>query len=530
MGEIKAMKSLKNIYHKYIGVGFFLGFFLVLLTYFTVSEQFAIRAPNAVSQSLPNSEVEATSSVNHLAEHDNQSSSNLEHVTENVEPDVVSALKKSTPSTNQEQQEDVSNFKPFVDANEGPKVSDSSPSINKEEENRVDQDSKPFETRNQVSHAKVICDTQTPNSDTCDIDGDVRTHGVSSSILLVPEGFSESHEWKIRPYSRKHMMSIKDVTVRQLDSPEQAPICTVKENIPALVLALGGLIGNYWHDHTDVLIPLYLASRKFNGEVQFLVTNIQRWYIGKYMKVFKELSHYEIIDFDKDDQVRCYPHVHVGIRIQKEFSIVPSLSPEGYSMVNFTKFMRSIYGLPRDAPISLRENPSAKPRLMIISRRHPRKIVNLQDIIQLGERLGFEVIIGDPPFNVNVGEFAKEVNTVDVMMGVHGAGLTNCIYLPTNAVLIQIVPYGNLEKLCKTDFGDPAVDMKLKYIDYHVTAEESTLLEMLGKDHPAVKDPAAIHQSGWDKIAEFYLGKQDVRIDVNRFAPVLSKAMEFLRE
>ncbi|KAF3328982.1 hypothetical protein FCM35_KLT06060 [Carex littledalei] len=516
MGEVKVMKSLKNIYQKYLGVGFFLGFFLVLLTYFTLSEQFAIRAPNAVSESLPNAVLEA-SPVNPVAKQEEKSPPKLEDkrktkdTTEKVDP----VKEESTPSTNQEQ----------VKANERPPVSDSTPSTIKEE------DFKAFETLNPVHEAKEICDTQSPNSDTCDIYGDVRTHGVSSSILLVPQNpmrNPEPHEWKIRPYSRKYMEGIKKVNIKQLGSPEQASPCTIKNNMPALVFALGGITGNYWHDHTDILVPLYLASRKFDGEVQFLVTNIQGWYIGKYNKVFQKLSRYDIIDFDKDDQVRCYPHVRVGIKMHKEFSIIPSLSPEGYSMVNFTKFMRSINGLPRDAPISLRDNPGARPRLMIISRRHPRKIVNLQDVIQLGERLGFEVVIGDPPFNVNVGEFAKEVNTADVLMGVHGAGLTNCIYLPTNAVFIQIVPYGNIEEMCKIDFGDPAEDMKLKYIEYRITVEESTLLEMLGKDHPVIKDPASIH--GWEKVAEYYLGKQDVRIDVNRFAPVLSKAMEYLRE
>lgn len=42
----KMVKSLRGAAQKYLGVGFLLGFFLVLLTYFTVSEQFAIAAPN----------------------------------------------------------------------------------------------------------------------------------------------------------------------------------------------------------------------------------------------------------------------------------------------------------------------------------------------------------------------------------------------------------------------------------------------------------------------------------------------------
>lgn len=42
----KLVKNMKGAAQKYLGVGFLLGFFLVLLTYFTVSEQFAITAPN----------------------------------------------------------------------------------------------------------------------------------------------------------------------------------------------------------------------------------------------------------------------------------------------------------------------------------------------------------------------------------------------------------------------------------------------------------------------------------------------------
>jgi hypothetical protein len=45
-GGGKLVKSLRGAAQKYVGVAFFLGFFLVLLTYFTLSEQFAIAAPN----------------------------------------------------------------------------------------------------------------------------------------------------------------------------------------------------------------------------------------------------------------------------------------------------------------------------------------------------------------------------------------------------------------------------------------------------------------------------------------------------
>ena len=48
----KLVKNLRGAAQKYVGVGFFLGVFLVLLTYFTLSEQFAIAAPNGASSEL----------------------------------------------------------------------------------------------------------------------------------------------------------------------------------------------------------------------------------------------------------------------------------------------------------------------------------------------------------------------------------------------------------------------------------------------------------------------------------------------
>jgi capsular polysaccharide biosynthesis protein len=168
--------------------------------------------------------------------------------------------------------------------------------------------------------------------------------------------------------------------------------------------------------------------------------------------------------------------------------------------------------------------------MMIISRRHPRKLVNVAEVTALAERLGFEVVIGDPPFNVDVGDFAREVNGADVLLGVHGAGLTNSLFLPTGAVFVQVVPYGKMEHIGEVDFGAPAVDMGLKYMAYSCGVEESTLVDTLGRDHPAVKDPESVHRSGWNKVAEYYLGRQDVKLDLQRFEPVLLKAMAMLRE
>jgi hypothetical protein len=296
------------------------------------------------------------------------------------------------------------------------------------------------------------------------------------------------------------------------------------------VFAMGGLTGNYWHDFSDIMIPLYLQAARFGGEVQLVVENIQPWYVGKYRAILKRLSRYEIVDMDRDDTVRCFPGAVVGLRMHKEFSIDPARDPAGHSMPEFTRFLRGAFSLPRAAPVRLDAAAKRRPRMMVISRRHPRQITNVGALVSLAERVGFEVVIGDPPFNVDVAAFAREVNAADVLMGVHGAGLTNSLFLPTGAVFIQVNPYGKMEHIGEVDFGVPAVDMRLKYISYSARVHESTLPDTLGPDHPAVKDPESIHRSGWNKVAEYYLGKQDIRLDLVRFEPVLRQAMQLLKE
>ncbi|KAJ3694367.1 hypothetical protein LUZ60_009847 [Juncus effusus] len=518
MGEMKVMKSLtKVLSQSSLVVPFLFGFFFVLITYLTISEQFGVLQIS--SNFTPQEKTSPTLG--------------------NFSKNGASKIQEETPPSREELHEtEKTEHSENKGKDEGPIEKDASEiqkgavpaSTEKKETPDLNQFGGDFEKSKQSPTNKPICNTEDPLSDTCDTKkGDIRTHGASSSVLIVPKDQNyEPHEWQIRPYSRKHMESIKKVTVKELKNTQEAPPCTVNHKNPALIFALGGLIGNYWHDFTDVLVPLFIASRQFDRKVQFMVTNVQPWWLGKYQKILKQLSRYEIIEFDKDNQVRCFPRVLVGVQMHKEFSIIPSRAPRGYSMVDFTKFLRETYNLKRDHPIRLSENPGVKPRLMIIDRNNYRKFTNTQEIAELGERLGFETVIMDPKFNVELTDFAKTVNSFDVLLGGHGAGLTNCVFLPTNAIVIQIVPYGNLEHMAKVDFGDPIVDMSLKYLEYSISAEESTLMEMFGKDHPVIKDPNSIHQSGWDKVAEFYLGKQDMRINVDRLAPTLLKALELL--
>uniref|UniRef100_N1QW49 Uncharacterized protein n=1 Tax=Aegilops tauschii TaxID=37682 RepID=N1QW49_AEGTA len=316
----------------------------------------------------------------------------------------------------------------------------------------------PHETEN----GKVVCSTAGRSydlSDTCEVDGDVRTNGTALSVTLVPASGSESErrEWMITPYSRK-LDGIRKVTVTQLQDRAAAVPCTVTHDVPAVLFAIDGYAGNYWHDYSDILAPVFIASRRYHGEVMFLIANIRlhpQWPV-KYRAFLRGLSKYDAVDMDGDAQVRCFPRVTVGLRLYKELSIVPELVPGGrLSMADFTRFLRETYALPR----------------------------------------GFEAVVAELRGDAPDAEQARVVNSFDVVLGIHSAGLTNALFLPPGGVLIQVVPYGKMGFIASTAFGSPSADMGLGYFDYDVSVDESSLLEALGPEHPAIKDPDSVHRS-----------------------------------
>ncbi|KAJ4763915.1 hypothetical protein LUZ62_074290 [Rhynchospora pubera] len=339
--------------------------------------------------------------------------------------------------------------------------------------------------------------------------------------------------WRIQPYTRKFdgnvMKRVRPVSIRPLYSSPEAPQCNLYHNITAVVFSTGFFIGNFFHDFTDVLVPLFITARQFEGEVQILMAdNMQHWWINKYKKIFKQLTNYEIIDFNKENQVHCYPRAIVGLYSHGDLTVDSSRSPKNYSMVDFARLMRRAYFLERDFAINLVESSKEKPRLLIIGRNHTRKIINADEIVAVGEELGFEVVVNNTSSHDTVGDFARTVNSFDVMMGVHGAGLTNEVFLPTNAVLIQIVPFGNLEGMSENDFGKGARNMMLKYLQYSIIEEESTLIDLYPRDHAVFKDPESIHRQGWAAMGKIYLDQQNVKLNITRFKPVLARALELL--
>ncbi|WVZ54960.1 hypothetical protein U9M48_005685 [Paspalum notatum var. saurae] len=373
----------------------------------------------------------------------------------------------------------------------------------------------------------------------CELSGDIRVSPKQKAVYLVNPsgagGFDASGEKRLRPYARKDpflMPGVTEVTVKSVPSAAVAPACTVRHAVPAVLFSNAGYTDNFFHDMTDAMIPLFLTAAHLNGQVQLLVTNYKPWWVQKYTPLLRKISSYDVINFDaaeNGDAVHCFPSGFVGLYRDRDLILSPhpTRNPRNYTMVDFNRFLRAALSLPRDRPAALGEEPGMRPRMLIISRAGTRKLLNLDEVAAAAAELGFNVTVAEA--GADVPAFAAQVNAADVLLAVHGAGLTNQIFLPTEAVVVQIVPWGKMDWMATNFYGQPAKDMRLRYLEYYVGEEETSLKDRFPRDHMVFKDPAALHKQGWQTLADTVM-KQDVTVNLTRFRPTLMAALDNLQE
>ncbi|XP_062224137.1 alpha-1,3-arabinosyltransferase XAT3-like isoform X2 [Phragmites australis] len=372
---------------------------------------------------------------------------------------------------------------------------------------------------------KSTCYMTSKRSERCDASGDIRVDGNKSTIYV--SGMDK--EWKTKPYARYHdpvaMAYVREYTLKPFAAGgDTAPACTKNHSVPGFLFSNGGFSGNLYHDYTDVLVPLFISTHQFKGKVQFLLSGMKPWWVGKFSPFFRQLTNYDVIDVDNDQDVHCFPRIVVGATFHKDMGVNPAKSPGHVSVVDFKRTLRHAFGLERAAASRGGATGHGKPRLLIISRRNSRRFLNEREMAEAATAAGFDVRIAEPDQHTDMATFARLVNSADVMIGVHGAGLTNMVFLPRGAVLIQVVPFGGLEWLTRVTFKDPAKDMEVNYMDYNVQLEESSLIDQYPRNHQVLTDPFAVHKLGWDALKTAYLDKQNIRMDLDKFRSTLQEA------
>ncbi|CAN0916130.1 Alpha-1,3-arabinosyltransferase XAT3 [Linum grandiflorum] len=396
-------------------------------------------------------------------------------------------------------------------------------------------------------------------SEFCDLKGDIRVDPNSPIVYYVvpPDTTINNNTTSpltIRPYARNTdpnaMWSVTEWSIKiKAHNDKDLPLCPPSQSndndsssAAALVFSLAGYCGNMFHFMSDILVPLFATARPFHRQVRLLTTNHQDWFVPRFNRILQALSRYEVVDMDKEQQlgekVYCFSRLTLGLKgspNNRELNI--NQTESGYTTTDFKRFLRGVFSLNETSTATkLEDNNNNKdntttvvpvPRLLIINRTTTRVIRNVNDVAVMATELGFAVTVAD--LDRNMSRTAMIVDSCDVMMGVHGAGLTNLFFLPDNAVLIQVVPYG-ADWVSRNAFGDPIDDMNLRYLAYDVEKHESSLSEQYPPDDPVFTDREFLAKQGWSKWGSIFLDNQNVTLDLERFKGTLLQALMLLHQ
>ncbi|KAG5546589.1 hypothetical protein RHGRI_018685 [Rhododendron griersonianum] len=364
------------------------------------------------------------------------------------------------------------------------------------------------------------------HTDVCVSNRPVRIDTLTMKVYaLFSQGMSQANRI-IHPYPKKEekwvKRSVSPVQILQ-GNISPPPPCRYTHNVPAVVFSSGGYSGNVFHDFSELIIPLFLTSHHFQSRLHFIVTDFKPIFFDKYRNIFSHLSSYEVINPAANVGVHCFPGLVVGLHYHDHLAINTTAIPRGYSILDFKQFLRESYNLKiRDL------SPTEKPVLILISRPKSRMFLNEDQMVTMMKELDFRVVIAKPDMMANIGKFSKIVNSCSVLVAAHGAGLTNIIFLPQGAVMVQVVGL-DLEWASTHYYGKPATEMGLNYLEYKIEPEESSLISHYGRDNPIITDPASIVASRGMLVGRaIYLGEQNFNINVTRFRNTVVKALELI--
>ncbi|KAL7130923.1 hypothetical protein ABFS83_13G164700 [Erythranthe nasuta] len=347
---------------------------------------------------------------------------------------------------------------------------------------------------------------------------------TTTMSIFVPGNRSVQEETVIRPYARQEdeVLLQKVTPVKILQGNITAPpACEYTHESPAVVFSTSGFIGNVFHEINEILIPLFITTRQFKSRVVFVVEDYRPSFMKKYGDAISRLTKHEIVNPSLNRSVHCFPGAVVGLKFHGHLSLNPAEIPTGQSMKQFRQFLRESLSLKYSHVSQI-----GTPTVMFLSRRTTRRIINEDDVVSMIRDLGFRVIVvARSKVISNLNVFSSMINSCSVFVGAHGAGLTNEMFLPDGAVMVQVDLIG-LEWAAATYYGNPAREMGVRYLRYKIEPEESSLIKIFGsRNHSAITDPKKLPvQAG----KEVYLNGQNVRINIDRFRETMVEAMSLV--
>ncbi|KAI3885554.1 hypothetical protein MKX03_009252 [Papaver bracteatum] len=386
----------------------------------------------------------------------------------------------------------------------------------------------------------ISCDRTHKRYDICSLNGPTIMDPTKSTFYVLDPTSTTSSltvSQKIRPYPRKwetNLMNshIKELALLATSSQLEDVHCDIHHRNPALVFSSGGYTGNPYHDFDDGFIPLFTTLRTAypSSEEQpiLVISKCEDWWLSKYSELLEMFSPYPVINLDNETATHCFPSATVGLISHGFMTIDPTLLPNSETLRDFRALLESAYaktGLQTNPTISA-STPTPRPRLLVVSRTGEnvgRVMSNQAEVALLAKDIGFHVTVFEPTKSTSVTETYRLLSSAHAMVGVHGAAMTNLLFLRPGSVFMQVVPIGT-DWAAEVCYGKPAKEIGLDYMEYKIKVNESTLVHKYGKDSMVVKDPKSVSKKDWSIIKKIYLKEQDVRVNLVRFEKHLRKA------
>ncbi|XP_047967498.1 alpha-1,3-arabinosyltransferase XAT3-like [Salvia hispanica] len=381
------------------------------------------------------------------------------------------------------------------------------------------------EDRKKLDETGFACDTAI-HSIHCVSTKPVRID-TRNMTVYIPSGWDSQNETSIQPYGRQGDLPKQISPVRMIlyGNNTDPPPCEFHHRLPAVVFSSGST-GNTFHEISEIIIPLYITTKQFGSRVLLVVEDYNPSFIAKYRTILSRLSYREPIDAAANATIHCFPSTVIGLKYHDNLALNASDIPGGYGMPEFRTFLRTTFSL-RYAYVS----QVPRPRLVFLSRTSTRRFLNEDKMIDMIKDVGFQVlVVRRLKLASNLEKFSRLINSCSVLLGIHGAGLTNDIFLPTGAVMIQVEPLG-LEWVSNTYFGNTARAMGVHYLRYRIDRDESSLAKVYGRNSSVVTDPRSVFiQHGNRQARNIFLDQQNVRINLTRFRETIVEALSIVTD
>src|SRR3546814_653269 len=124
-----------------------------------------------------------------------------------------------------------------------------------------------------------------------------------------------------------------------------------------------------------------------------------------------------------------------------------------------------------------------KPTMGLISRRDKRFLLNEHILVQTAKDQDFDVMVL-PLEKMTLYEQLKALRTVTLLVGVHGSGLNNALFMQRNTVILQILTY---HLNYKGAFASVARENHVSYLEMAHTNQSQSLFHWEFVGQPEIR-------------------------------------------